>query len=496
MVRLSFAGAALSLMSASLAAPTRRADVVTCLQNAGVPTDLINSDEWTRDGTAYNLRMPIHPAAIAVPETQDHIVAAVRCGAQNGVAVSAKGGGHSYTSLGFGGEDGHLVLEMDRMYNVSLDTATGVAKVQPGTRLGHLATELFNQGKRGLSHGTCPGVGAVGHSLHGGYGMVSHKHGLALDWIAGATVVLANGTVAHCSLTENADLFWAIRGAGASFGVVAELEYNTFEVPAQLTVFSATLALTTTNAAQALVDIQDFGQTMPPELSLQTTVGRDSYSLGGSFIGTEAGLRTALQPLVEKTGASLSYVETMDWTGYIEHFAGVEEVDITTSAYSAHDNFYASSMTLPEVTLSQFQAFADFVADASQTGDSSHSWFLQMDAIGGSTSAVSAVGNDATAYPHRDKVLLFQLYDFMADSSRPYSDSGFAFVDGVRDSITGSLSAGDWGMYVNYADSRLSADEAQALYWGSNLPRLQELKAVYDPGNLFRNPQSVQPATA
>jgi len=148
--------------SQSLAVPTKREAVNSCLVQAKVPIDSKGTQTWTEDGTAYNLRLQFEPVAIAVPTTVAQISAAVACGSKHGVAVNAKSGGHSYTSLGFGGEDGHLMIELDRLYSVKL-AKDGTAKIQPGARLGHVATELWNQGKRALSHGTCPGVGIGGH---------------------------------------------------------------------------------------------------------------------------------------------------------------------------------------------------------------------------------------------------------------------------------------------------------------------------------------------
>lgn len=133
-----------------------RADIESCLTGAGVPIDVKGSADWTRDSAPFNLRVPYTPVAISVPTTVDHISKSVLCGKQLGVKVSAKSGGHSYASLGFGGEDGHLVVQLDRMYNVSLAEGN-IAVVQPGTRLGHLATELYSKYGRAIAHGTCPG---------------------------------------------------------------------------------------------------------------------------------------------------------------------------------------------------------------------------------------------------------------------------------------------------------------------------------------------------
>jgi FAD/FMN-containing dehydrogenase len=156
-MRLAFA---LSPMAVALAAAdlhVKRAAIDDCLAAAKVPVDVKNSTDWKVDVHTFNQRLLYTPAAIAVPTTVQHIQAAVSCAAKVGVKVTPKSGGHSYASFGLGGEDGHLVLQLDRMDQVTLDPETQIATVQPGARLGHVATALYKQGKRAFSHGTCPG---------------------------------------------------------------------------------------------------------------------------------------------------------------------------------------------------------------------------------------------------------------------------------------------------------------------------------------------------
>jgi FAD/FMN-containing dehydrogenase len=135
----------------------KRAALDDCLTAAAIPADTLGSADWKADVAPYNTRLTYTPIAIAVPTNIEHIQAAISCAVKIGVKVNAKSGGHSYASLGLGGEDGHLVVEMDRMFNVTLDNTTNIATVQAGARLGHVATELYNQGQRAISHGTCPG---------------------------------------------------------------------------------------------------------------------------------------------------------------------------------------------------------------------------------------------------------------------------------------------------------------------------------------------------
>jgi len=135
----------------------KRAAIDDCLNSASVPVDAPGSADWKADAAPYNPRLTYTPVAIAVPTKAEHVQSAVSCAAKVGLKVNAKSGGHSYASLGFGGEDGHLMVQLDRMYNVTLNKATNVATIQAGARLGHVATELYNQGQRAIAHGTCPG---------------------------------------------------------------------------------------------------------------------------------------------------------------------------------------------------------------------------------------------------------------------------------------------------------------------------------------------------
>jgi FAD/FMN-containing dehydrogenase len=134
----------------------RRTAIEDCLVGAGVPIDVQGSMGWAEDVSPFNLRVPYTPAAIAVPKNVGHIQNAVACARKLGLKASPKSGGHSYASLGFGGEDGHLMIELDRMNKVTVG-AGYIATIEAGARLGYVATELFAQGGRAIAHGTCPG---------------------------------------------------------------------------------------------------------------------------------------------------------------------------------------------------------------------------------------------------------------------------------------------------------------------------------------------------
>lgn len=261
---------ALDGVTVTTAAVAKRSVAIKALQNLDIPFIDATSPTWTAETTPYNLRVSAIPVLVVYANTPKQVQDAVACGVEAGLKVSARCGNHSYASMGLGGEDNHLVVDLTPMSRVVVDGSTNVATVEAGARLGHVANELLKQGGRAIAHGSCPGVGIAGHMLHGGYGWASHNKGLTLDWMIGAHVVLANGTRVHCSATENPDLFWALRGAGSNFGIVTSFELETFEAPRISTPFHVPLNWTTEKEkVEGVKALVEFAPTAPAELNMR-----------------------------------------------------------------------------------------------------------------------------------------------------------------------------------------------------------------------------------
>lgn len=157
-MRLSFLSLATPFfIEAHARLPPEKTAIDDCLAAASVPTDVPGSTDWDYDVAPFNGRFNYTPAAIVVPTNVLQVQAAVSCAVKVGVKVNPKSGGHSYAAFGLGGEDGHLVVELDRMNDVTLDPETNISTVQSGARLGHVAKTLYDQSGRAFSHGTCPG---------------------------------------------------------------------------------------------------------------------------------------------------------------------------------------------------------------------------------------------------------------------------------------------------------------------------------------------------
>ena len=133
----------------------RHTSLAECLIESQVPIVESCSTGWNQIIEPFNLRTNYTPLLLAVPESVEHVAASVKCAAGYGAKVQARGGGHSYAAMGLGGQDGSLVVDMKKFKSMSLKS--DVVTVGAGVRLGDLATFLWNNGKRALPHGLCPG---------------------------------------------------------------------------------------------------------------------------------------------------------------------------------------------------------------------------------------------------------------------------------------------------------------------------------------------------
>ncbi|KAH8732342.1 hypothetical protein GQ44DRAFT_745576 [Phaeosphaeriaceae sp. PMI808] len=459
----------------------KRAAIDDCLKTAKVPV-------YASAVKPFNIRLPFKPAAYAVPSTVQHVQDAVSCGVKNSVKVTAKSGGHSYGAHGLGGEDGHLVLDMRQFKSVTVDQKAHTAVVGSGGRLGNIATALYNQGKQAMSHGTCPGVGVGGLTLHGGYGLISRLKGLTLDNLISAQVVLHNSTVVTASATENAELFWSLRGAGAAFGIVTTFTFKTFDAPENNINFEYIMA--SQNAAQLanqLSILQDFSKTtQPPELNMRLFVGQNQ--LLGVYYGSRTEFDKVMSPLLKKLGITASgTISTKGWLDTLTNYAygQLQQPDV----YTYQENFFAKSLMPDTLSSKALQALSDYYYNTARYVG--RSWYLLIDLHGGAQSAISKVPAGNTAYAHRNATFKIQFNDRIFPDTATYQQSMQSFLNGWVSAIEAGDPGVTHGMYINYADTSLSKDQAHTRYWKGNYAKLVDIKAKYDPKKVFAGPQLV-----
>jgi hypothetical protein len=318
-------------------------------------------------------------------------------------------------------------------------------------------------------------------------------HGLALDFVEGVTVVLADGSIVEASSSKNSDLFWGIRGAGSNFGIVASWKLRTFEAPAVLTRFGLSLGWNKSTAVDGLEAIEAYVKNVAPrEINFRVAdYGKGNPGVEGLYYGTSAQWRSAIDPLLKTlpAGWNITTEENVDWITSVIRYSNYDTIDWITP--SPQENFYSKSLALKGLNGTSAQNFVNYWFDVSNNVVDRF-WFFQLDVHGGKFSQITKVSNRDTAYAHRDKLYLVQFYD-RYENTEVYPPSSLPFLDGWVDATTKPLPRSDYGAYANYADPRLPRQTAESLYYGENLPRLQRLKAKYDPKQLFYYPQGLEP---
>ncbi len=178
---------------------------------------LPNSPHYDEARRVYNAMIDRHPALIARCVDVADVMSAVNFGRENRLAVAVRGGGHS--GPGFGACDDGLVIDLSRMRGIRIDPTNNTVRVEGGCVWGDVdhATHPFGLA---VPSGVVASTGVGGLTLGGGLGYLSRKYGLTIDNLLGVDIVLADGRFVTASASENADLFWAVRGGGSNFGVV------------------------------------------------------------------------------------------------------------------------------------------------------------------------------------------------------------------------------------------------------------------------------------
>ncbi|MEX2548740.1 MAG: FAD-dependent oxidoreductase, partial [Nitriliruptoraceae bacterium] len=181
------------------------------------------SPDYDQARAVYNAMIDRHPLAIVRAVDVADVRIAVNAARESGLDLAIRAGGHSVP--GFGTVDDGIVLDMSAMKGIRIDPTARVGRVQGGATWGDFdhATHSFGLATVG---GIISTTGVAGLTLGGGIGYLSRKHGLSIDNLRSADVVLADGSFVTASETEHPDLFWALRGGGGNFGVVTELEFD------------------------------------------------------------------------------------------------------------------------------------------------------------------------------------------------------------------------------------------------------------------------------
>jgi FAD/FMN-containing dehydrogenase len=428
----------------------------------------------------YNGMIDKRPAMIARCADVADVIAGVNFARENRLLLAVRGGGHN--GPGLGTCDDGLVLDLAPMKCVRVDPAARTVRVGPGCTQGDVdhATHAFGLA---VPAGIVSTTGIAGLTLGGGHGYLTRKYGLTIDNLIEADVVLADGSFVTANATQNEDLFWGLRGGGGNFGVVTSFVFRAHPVH---TVYAGPIFWDQAQAREIMRWYRDWLPKTPPQLGaflgLKTVPstapfprelwGRRICALIACYAGPRKEGEAAMRPV--RTGLPEPLLDGMAEMPFPALQAMFDPL------LPKGLQWYWKGDFVRELTDAAIEEHLRQAARAPSELSLMHLYPIDQ--------AVHRVGEGETAWGARDATWSMVIAAIDADPAKAPALRawGRAYWEAVHPHNFG-------GAYVNF----LSDDEAEGRVrasYGENYDRLVAVKRKYDPRNLFRVNQNIDPA--
>ena len=434
--------------------------------------DLLRPGDETYDETrrVWNGMIDHRPALIARCAGTADVVETVTFARENDLLVSVRGGGHNIAGKAVC--TGGLMIDLSPMRSVAVDHLNRTARVEGGATLGELDRATQASGLA-TTAGVVTHTGVAGLTLGGGVGRLARKYGLACDNLLSVDLVTADGQELRASVTENPDLFWGVRGAGANFGVATSFEFQLR--PVGPGVLGCIVVHPLEKASAALRFYYEYSHSAPDELSadaffLTSPDGDPVFAISVCYIGPIEQGERVLEP-IRQFGPPLA--DEVGPVAYTELQAAGD------AFFPVGLHYYWKSHFLEEIADDAIEATASHFARV----PSSRS-LIAFQQFGG---AVSRTAHSETAFRHRNAQ-----YDNFAASVWADPRESEMHRQWVREwwDLMSPFSIG--AEYVNNLGEE-GEDRVRAAY-GDNYERLVALKNKYDPTNFFRLNANIEPS--
>ena len=430
--------------------------------------------------TIWNAMIDRRPAVIVRAAGAADVIRAVGFAREHRLLLSVRGGGHNIA--GNAVCDDGLMLDLSPMKSVRVNPAARTARVEPGVTLGE-----FDREAQAFGLATPLGInsttGVAGITLGGGFGWISRKYGLSVDNLLSVDLVTADGTYLQASDTENADLFWAVRGGGGNFAVATSFEFRLHPVGPE--VLSGLIVHPFAQARELLEGYRRFVASAPDEVTAWVVLrkapplpflpaevhGKEILVFAVCAVGDMQKAEKAVAPLRALGKPIADVIGPHPFAGWQTAFDPL----LTPGARN-----YWKSHDFKKLDDGFIQVLVDAVGRLP-----SPECEIFIGHLGG---AINRIPASATAYPHRDVEFVMNLHTRWRDPAQ--DQECIAWTRTVFDAAAPFATG---GVYVNF----MPEDETQRVQtgaYGANYARLAKLKAKYDPANLFRMNQNIKPA--
>ena len=422
----------------------------------------------------WNGMIDKRPSAIVRCAGAADVINTVNFARSNDLAVSVRGGGHNVAGKAL--RDGALAIDLSLMKGLRVDPNAKSARAQAGVTWGEFDSETVSFGL--VSTGGTVSTTGSGLVLGGGIGWLMRKHGLACDNLLSVDVVTADGEFLTASESENADLFWAVRGGGGNFGVVTSFEYRLHK----LEPITGGMALYPPSMIGDMFRFyREYTRSVPDSVTTYAGIvqGPEGTPVAGDIAGfiavchsgSETDGERLVRPIKEFGPPAVDMIGLMPYTALQTMF--------DAGSPPGNRNYWRSNF------LNEISDEAIDVILANADGQPSNAYsFLFFEHMEG---AVARVGVRDTAFANRDAKYNFSVFTAWTDRAEDdrYITWTRAFGDAMKTLATG---AG----YVNYMTDDEGTARVRATY-EINYDRLVAVKRKYDPTNFFSGNQNIAP---
>ncbi|MFI9470075.1 FAD-binding oxidoreductase [Streptomyces sp. NPDC052492] len=418
----------------------------------------------TYHGVASNYLRGGKPGLVLRPGTPDEVADALGFARKHThlpLGIRSAGHGVSGRSTNVGG----LVVDLGRMNSIEmLNQGQRLVRIGPGATWKRVSSALHPHGWA-LGSGDYGGVGVGGLATAGGIGLLGRAHGLTIDHLRAVEMTIADGRHVRASATEHPELFWAVRGAGANFGVATAFEFQADRIGP---VGHAQLGLVTTDITQALSDFGRIASEAPRDTTVFFITGRPQQ---GHWNIQLLGVVDNPEPdvIVERLTPFAQIGRLTQQQVVVTPYAGVmaSAADVGPDGHRGFGEPVSRSGFLPALT-------SQFATDAADLLRSGQVHFFELRAMGG---AIADVPADEMAFPHRASA-------FQVTAMGARHDSLNQVWDPLRRHFD--------GLYLSFeTDPR--PERLHDAFPPAVLQRLREVKRQYDPDNLFRDNFNIDP---
>ncbi len=430
--------------------------------------------------SVWNAMIERKPALVVKCLGTADVIACVQFAKENKLLLCIKGGGHNIAGLA--AADDALMLDMSLMRGVWVDTNKKIAHAQAGCLLGDVDRETQIHGLAAVL-GFISATGIAGLTLGGGYGYLTRKYGWTADNLAGIDVVTADGKLVRASEEENPDLFWGMRGGGGNFGVATGFDFKLYPVGPEIV--GGLVAWPLSEADKVLELYRTLAENAPRELTLVSVI-RPAPSAPwlpkewhGKVIAGILACYTGNPDEGEKLVAPIkSFGKPIGDVLIRRPYIQLQSMLDATQPKGRHNYWKSEYFAAVE------PEFCNVIIEHAQNIPSPHSAIALFQIAG----ALNELNSDHSPAGNRNARYVFNI-----PASWEKADDDDANISWVRAAWNDIKKFSTGGVYINF----LSEDEGQARVdaaLGKSIKKLREVKAKWDPGNMFRVNRNIKPA--